>query len=357
MACLIARNGIYYAIFRHHGKQVWRSTFSKDREAALKVMEDLSKQFVNWRAMTILKLRDELAMLMKGQNSPATIELYDISLRQFAEMIGDKLLRAVTPYDIELFKSKRLQQVHPATVSMNFRTLKSAFNSAVRLGMIKENPFKGLRNVAVPEREPLFLSPEAIRRLVQATDDAQLKAIIIFAVCTAMRLGEIMSLKWKENVDLERGFVHLKNTSGFVLKTRRRRSVPLNSTAMSILTSLKRHSEYVFCYENGQPMRGVQVSRRFKRCVRKARLPNEIHFHTLRHTGASLLVQQNVPLAYVQKIFGHSTVRTTEIYSHFTMDHLHESVARLDSLIPSGILDIRNSDADLPTQDKEPRPY
>ena len=86
MACLIARNGIYYAIFRHHGKQVWRSTFSKDREAALKVMEDLSKQFVNWRAMTILKLRDELAMLMKGTKQPSN----DRALRHLSQAIcGD----------------------------------------------------------------------------------------------------------------------------------------------------------------------------------------------------------------------------------------------------------------------------
>lgn len=148
-----------------------------------------------------------------------------------------------------------------------------------------------------------------------------------------MRLGEIVNLRWDDNVDLVKGFIHLKNRDNFTLKARGRRSVPLNMTAIRILSAMEKSTAFVFSDRKGQPLKAGYVSKCFKKQVRQVGLPESIHFHTLRHTGASLLVQQNVPIVYVQKILGHSSVRTTEIYTHNTVEHLQESVGRLDSLL------------------------
>jgi len=101
MPCLIkTKSGIYHAVFAYQGKRVWRSTFTRDRDEAVHVMEELRKEFPVWRNMTILKLRDYLLNVMKGQNARATIELYDLSMREFARIVGNKFVRAVNAYDI-----------------------------------------------------------------------------------------------------------------------------------------------------------------------------------------------------------------------------------------------------------------
>jgi len=271
--------------------------------------------------------------VMKGQNTKGTISLYDLSLRKLARIIGNKSLRVVTPFDVEVFKSQCLQEARPTTASIYFRTLKTAFQKAVKFGIIKGNPFSQVRNVIIPQAEPVFLSRQDLIALIRSTNNLQLRAIITLAVCTSMRLGEIVNLRWDDNVDLVKGFIHLKNRDDFTLKARRRRSVPLNLTAIRILSEIERRSAFVFSDGKGQPLKAGYVSKCFKKQVRRAGLPESVHFHTLRHTGASLLVQQNVPIVYVQKILGHSSVRTTEIYTHNTVEHLQESVGRLDSLL------------------------
>jgi integrase len=325
------KSGIYHAVFTYQGKRVWRSTYTKDREEAVRIMEELHKEFPNWKRMKVLQLKDQVKGFLEGQSARATIIMYDYAFRKFAEIIGNKFIRSVTAYDVEVFKSKRLKEVAPASVAIDFRVLKASFNKAVKFGMINKSPFNDVKNIVIPDDEPAYLTEEDLRILLRTTHNTQLKAIFVFAVCTAMRLGEIINMRW-ENVDLQRGFVHLVNRLNFTLKGRRRRSVPLNLTAMSILHNLGRRSDYVFCDAYGKKLTGDYVSKDFKRSARKAKLSERIHFHSLRHTGASLLVQMAVPLSFVQRILGHYNIRTTTIYAHETGKHLRDSVAKLDVL-------------------------
>ena len=333
MPCLIkTKSGIYYAIFHYQGKQVWRSTYSRDREEAMHVMEELSKEFPKWRHVTILRFRDQLLDVLKGQNAQATIALYDLSLRELVKVIGNKFLRAVTAYDIELFKSKRLQEVTPVTVAIHFRCLKASFSRAVRFGIIKKSPFEGVKNVVLPDQESAYLTRTDLMAVLNVTTDPQIRAIIVIAICTSMRLGEIINLLWSQNIDLERGFIHLKNRPDFILKAKRNRIVPLNVTAMRVLAGLERRSDYVFCDATGKRLRGEYVSKHFKQSVRLAGLSERIHFHSLRHSGISLLVQMAVPLPFIQRIAGHSNIRVTSGYTHGSTQDLQESVMRLDPL-------------------------
>ncbi|MFQ5870220.1 MAG: tyrosine-type recombinase/integrase [Candidatus Zixiibacteriota bacterium] len=96
---------------------------------------------------------------------------------------------------------------------------------------------------------------------------------------------------------------------------------------------MPRRSEYAFCNRKSQRLSGPWVSRRFKRYVLRADLPKDIHFHTLRHTGASWLVQNNVPISYVKEILAHASISTTLIYAHSTTEHLRESLFKIDSML------------------------
>jgi integrase len=159
-------------------------------------------------------------------------------------------------------------------------------------------------------------------------DDEVIRSIVILAACTAMRLSEIANLRWKD-VDLDRGFIHLEEP----IKNGKKRSVPLNREVQKVLHSQARVSEYVFVSGAGKPFRGKRISERFKAYARIAGLPEEIHFHSLRHTGATWLVESGVPLPYIKDICGHSSINVTMIYAHTTSEHLKESVFRLDKFL------------------------
>lgn len=87
---------------------------------------------------------------------------------------------------------------------------------------------------------------------------------------------------------------------------------------------------YVFCKKNEERFSGNYFSRKFKKACIAAGLESAIHFHSLRHSFASNLVQKGVPLYTIKELLGHSSIATTEIYSHLNMETLREAVKTLD---------------------------
>ena len=90
-------------------------------------------------------------------------------------------------------------------------------------------------------------------------------------------------------------------------------------------------SGYVFCKENGKKYTGDYFSKSFKRASKEAGMDKAIHFHTLRHSFASNLVQQGVSLYVIKELLGHSSVSTTEIYSHLNIASLKEAISVFDN--------------------------
>lgn len=319
-------------MFSQRGRRVWRSTSTRCEEEARSAFDGLSREFVSWERLTLSSFQNELTGLVQGILSPSTIGLYDQAFRSLIRIIGDRKLKSINPYHVEIYKAKRLLEVSPTKVNIDLRTLRAAFNRAVQFRMIESNPFSSCKNVPMPEREPTFLSPEECKCLLRVISENQMRSIVVIAICTAMRLGELVNLQWND-VDLDRGFIHLKNRDEFVLKGRRKRSIPLNRMAAEVLLSLPKASTFVFSTKEGQRLPWRNVSRKFKCYVRKAGLSDEIHFHSLRHTGASWMVQNNVPISFVKEILGHSSVTTTMIYSHSTTAHLRESINTIDRVL------------------------
>jgi integrase len=160
-----------------------------------------------------------------------------------------------------------------------------------------------------------------------------LKEIISFAVLTGMRRGEILNLQWQD-VDIDRKLVFIQSSPTFRVKCGKKRVIPLNTIAVRLLETKtgKEKSEYVFAL-NGKKLSEHHVSHRFKYYVDEAKLSDKLHFHSLRHTFASWLVQDGVPLFEIQKLLGHSDISTTQVYAHLLPENLHSTVNRLNNSI------------------------
>ena len=327
-------NGVYYISFEEGDKRKWKSTGERQKPAALKVLLNFEQSRKPTSPKVSLQsfIKDFLAYA-EVSCSPKSVRLYRNTLRNFLSVIGDKLLVYVTPKDVDEFRTQRLRQVSPVSVNVDLRMLRAAFYTALRWKLLPENPFTRVSFVRIPDQQPVYLSKEDIQRLLLVVSEAWLKELILVAVSTGLRRGELLNLKWKD-VDFERRILYIQSSDDFRTKAGRRRAVPMSEPVLQILWSKGRRSlsENVFTL-NGSRISEDWLTHRFKSYIRKASLNPKLHFHSLRHTFATWLVQEGVSIYEVQKLLGHSSISVTQVYSHLAASELHGAVNKIQVVL------------------------
>ena len=278
--------------------------------------------------------------LKSGVLRPNTLKrIYQPSFKAFERILGDKPLAEYTIHDIEQFKKSRLEMTFskwgnqspcsPTTVNIQFRSLKSAFNTAVTWRIIDNNPFKSSSQIKIASKPPVYLTRVDFQLLLTGVKEKYLKDIFLMAALTGMRVSEIVHLQWS-NIDLEREVIRVENSEGFTTKSGKGRIIPLNKLLLDLLISIRPNQDqsYVFSRKGNRYSAGF-ISHRFKLYIRALGFNEDLHFHSLRHTFASWLVQEGVSLYEIQKLLGHSDLKVTEVYSHLGMSELHLSVNKI----------------------------
>jgi len=246
-------------------------------------------------------------------------------------------LDEITAHKVQTFKSERLKAfktlkdgsakvITSTTVNRQLTCLKSIFNKAIAWGKFSSlNPVKGIKLFKENNARLRFLEKEEITSLITHCN-LPLQAIVIVAVNTGMRKGEIMGLKWHD-IDFKRGIFHLYNT-----KNGEKREIPANETVINTLISVRKHpeSELIFVKPTGEPFGDFKKS--FFTACRNSGIKN-FRFHDLRHTFASQLVMNGVDLNTVRELLGHKTITMTLRYSHLSPNHKKEAVETLNKSI------------------------
>ena len=244
-------------------------------------------------------------------------------------------LKQITPQMIEKFISDTsLRSKHQA--KKNYVNLKCAFGKAVVWNYLKFNPLRNIKPPKVPSNNPIFINEDELKKIIRKEPSELLRDIYFFAFHTGMRLGEIVNLKW-DQVSLSERVIRVQNTKNFTTKGKKERLIPINE---KLYLKLQRrvpkiikisNSDFVF-NKNGFKFNPDYISKNFKAAVRKVKSVNqEFHFHGLRHSFASNLVQKGVSLFVVKELLGHQDLRTTQIYSHLTISSLREAVKALEN--------------------------
>jgi integrase len=195
--------------------------------------------------------------------------------------------------------------------------------------MVEEEVLKRIRKVKLLRDEGMrlrYLSIEECQGLINACD-CHLKPIVITALNTGMRRGEILNLKW-DNVDLKHGFILLDKT-----KNGDRREIPINETLRMTFQSVMRRLDIPQVFHDlkkGKPYKAVRHS--FSSACKRAGI-TDFHFHDLRHTFASHLVMAGVDITTVSKLLGHKSLKMTLRYAHLTPAHMAKAVNILDSAL------------------------
>jgi integrase len=151
---------------------------------------------------------------------------------------------------------------------------------------------------------------------------------MVFPLNTGLREGELVNLSWKDGIDLLRKTVVVVES-----KNGEKRTIPMNKKIFEMLRRKSRvrpmHGR-VFYWEKGS-LNVYVIQYQFKKACRKAGI-EDLHFHDLRHTFATRLIQAGVDLYTVQRLLGHKTPGMTQRYAHHSTESLRSSVEVLDKL-------------------------
>lgn len=235
----------------------------------------------------------------------------------------------ITPSRLNEYKNVRLLKVNGQTIKKELGVLKSAFSMAIReWEWVKDNPVSRIRMPKDPPGRIRFLSREEIERLLDCSEN-WFKPVLIMAIHTGLRQGNIMPLTW-DKIDLFRRIILLEADK---MKNEENLGIPISDTLFETLKDLYKvrhlNSKLVFL-KNGKPLYEVLLRRALGRACRKAGI-TDLRFHDLRHTFASLLVQAGVDLYIVQRLLGHKDGRMTQRYSHLSQGKLIGAVKLLDN--------------------------
>ncbi len=259
------------------------------------------------------------------------------ALKSLIEYFGHQRIRDIRTSDLESYKIRRLRTPvtrgiveHPrkiASVNRELQLLRAIFNFAKSDKLLIESPFdnqKVISMAAETERDRV-LSTDEERRLLNVCIDkrSHLRPLIITAVDTAMRRGELFKLCWRD-VDFDNRIITIQATN---TKTEKTRFVGMTHRVKEELTRLWEMSPK----EGEVLVFGItdSIKKSWKTACRLANIEN-LHFHDLRHTATTRLIRANVPQSEAMKMTGHTQSKTFQRYMNLTNESVTAASDALD---------------------------
>jgi integrase len=333
---LYRRGKTYWFTITYEGKRIQKSTDTDDKKLAKKIYSKTMFDLIEGSYFEAAKLKK----ITFNDMATKYVQRYEksrdkASLKRLLPVFGEMVIADITTEAVSDYRHERLKVARPATVYQELALMRRMFNVARREWKWgKDNPVSAL-SFSVGNsnaRDRWLTSKEEQFLLSAATNPFWLRSMLLVALHTGMRQGEILGLKW-QNVDLKRRMVRVVKS-----KNGEKRGIPMSDTLFGVLKgiSVRDISGRVF------PISYSSVRHAYDKLVAKTCF-EDFHFHDLRHTFATRLVQNGVDLYKVKELLGHKSISMTMRYAHHCPDSLRASVDILDSCYKSATVEYNKS--------------
>jgi integrase len=259
----------------------------------------------------------------------------EMYLLRIKAAFGHRRLDQISRHQIQTFLAGLTEEgLAPATVRLHLVVIRYSLNLAREWGMLDgDNPAARIPLPPLDNKVEHLLSDAQLQCLLDVlrTDDNRpVCRVCLFLLSTGCRLNEALSATW-DDIDLERRVFTIRATN---TKAGRRRSVPLNQSAIEVLNELgtREKGGRLFVGRRGALS---TISKVWARLRREAGLPH-LRLHDLRHQFASFLVNDGRTLYEVQAILGHSSSKVTERYAHLSTATLQQASASASARLTGG---------------------
>jgi integrase len=281
-------------------------------------------------------------------------ELLDLHI---LPQLGHLQLQKLTIQHVQAFYSTLQGKLSPSRVRFIHSTLHTALDHAVRTGLVAKNACESVTLPRLVRREMQVLTPEQARGVVEAAKGSRMEALLLLALTTGMRRGELLGLKWEDITLVEgNGSLQVRRSMTRVAghgvvssepKTASsRRKIALSPFVVGVLKEHRVHqwemrlragakwteNDLVFCNVYGNFLHPARLYMMFHKVLEEAGMPC-IRFHDLRHSAATILLSMGVNVKVVQEMLGHSRISMTlDTYSHVLPGMQEEAVEKISGL-------------------------
>ncbi len=267
---------------------------------------------------SIDKLKAELKL--RGF-SPLTVRNYTFFVQKFIEKSA-KESSSLGEDDVRAFLSEMYDTKSKNTIMLAAASLKFFFNEVLK---------KNFGNIPLPKKDkrlPEVLTKDEVVKLIEATDTIKSRLMISFLYSTGLRVSEIVNLKFDE--------INLADKTGWVRKGKGSKD-RLFMMSESLCEDLKEYfnykgkgNKYVFSKE--KPLTTRNIQKIIQGTSLRAGINKRVTPHTLRHSFATHLLEQGTDIRTIQTMLGHSSLSTTQVYTHISNEHLRKVKNPLDGL-------------------------
>lgn len=351
-------------------KQKWFSGYKTKKEAQQAQVEKLREiqtgLFVETSDMTVAEYMEYwLENYAKVSTRHTTYNVYAKRVKRYiSPVIGRVKMKDLKTMHLQKMYADLLKNgakyrsggLSPLTIRHIHGMIHKALENAVRWQIVPRNVARMVELPRVEKQETIVLTKDQVQQLIEAAKGHELYIPILLAVTTGMRYAEIFGLSWKD-VDLEKRTIHVRQqlvrTKGEYRLTepKTKKSRRILSLSKELVVPLRNHKAaqaqqkllngpsynvdgLVCCRpEDGQPYSATPVRRKLRKVLEMAGLP-DIRIHDLRHTVATILLEQGVHPKIVSELLGHANIGITlDRYSHVSMTMQKEAVDSLESVI------------------------
>lgn len=280
--------------------------------------------------------------------------------------LGKRQLSQLSPQQIRAFlnhlaeqKVQRTgEQMSGRTVQYCYSVLRRALGQAVKLGLLGRNAATMIDPPKITRHDAHYLTPEQATAFLKSVKGHRLECLYMLAITLGMREGELLGLAW-DAVDLDKRTVAVRQALQRIegklqlVEPKTARSKRVITLPKAAVATLKEHRirqleerllagtkweehNLVFPNTEGKPSDARNLVRAFHKALDQAGLAR-INFHSLRHTCASLLLAQGVPMRVVMEVLGHTQISMTmDLYSHVVPELKRQAADRMDDLLGTG---------------------
>jgi len=286
----------------------------------------------------------------KNNLSKKTVQKYSFIVTQvkaFANAQGIKNLSDFTSDHatllLQVIRQEKYEPSSKRTIIPKAKTIngfllfvKAFFKDEEIKGRIVKSPMLHIKNLKEENVKPEFYTKNELKAFFAQTMNSSYRLIFLGLLYTGMRINELANVKWSD-VNLDKKVIRVSRKDGFVPKTdNAERAIPINEKLLAALNAIKEGKEasaYVFTSPEGKQLRERKTLVICKDVATAAKITDRAFLHKFRHTFATHLVMNRVPIERVQKLLGHSSINETLIYAHLIPDDMHEDVSALNNLL------------------------
>jgi len=346
-----------------NGKLIRKTVYGKTRSEVQGKLTDLMHKLKQGiplgddRQTTGQFLQSWLNEVVKPSVKPKTYQTYsDLVRLHLGPALGKRPLTKLSPQDVQRFlNSKNESKLSARTVQHLRATLSNALNTALKWGLVSRNVAELVDSPKAVRPDIKFMMPKEAKAFLQKAKKDRLGVLFTIALSMGLRRGEALGLRW-EDVDFDKRIIRVRYALQRInsklvlteLKTKTsRRDLPMIDLVYNGLKAHRKRqlkeklalgqywkdSGLVFTTSLGTPISPRNLVRKYHALLKSAELERR-RFHDLRHSCASLLIMQGVPLKTVSDLLGHSGITiTANFYAHLAMETWREAMNLMDALL------------------------